>query len=358
MTKSIENKLTGLGKDLVRQIKDGKNPNVEIPIRSLSNIKFDKKDNLLTLGDQVSKRYFFNVAHAKKFLQTTLVASFCKELVKQGIHASIREAYYSLKRSIGNTHENTFDEQSESDPVIVDLEVTLDILREQLHLNADRSGVAAGNVIILDRGDTINWGKLGSGGWSVPSNVEDIAFKKVKAKFILVVEKNATFDRLNEDKFWKKHNCVLIGTHGQAARGTKRLIHNLYEKTKLPVYVFTDADAYGYYIYSVIKSGSINLAHASQEFATPSARFIGLTMRDIDHYGLQKYTIRATDSDIKRAKEMMKYPWFQNKEWQHELGLMVKKKIKAEQEALASRHLKFVSETYLPEKIRKKDFLP
>ena len=358
MVKPIEKKLKELGKDLVEQIRRGENPNVAIPIRSLSNIKFSETNRLLTLGDQVSKRYFFNVAHAKKFLQTALVANFCKELVKSDIHASIREAYYSLKRSIGNTHENTFDEQSESDPIIVDLEVTLDILREQLHLNADRSGVAAGNVVIEDRGDTIDWGRLGSGGLSVPSNVEDIEFKKVSAKFVLVVEKNATFDRLNEDKFWKKHNCVLIGTHGQAARGTKRLIHNIHEKTKLPVYVFTDADAYGYYIYSVIKSGSINLAHASEAFATPSARFIGLTMHDIEHYGLQKYTIRATDSDVKRAKEMMNYQWFQNKEWQHELNIMMKKKIKAEQEALASRHLKFVSETYLPEKIKKKDFLP
>jgi DNA topoisomerase-6 subunit A len=356
--KEMQDKLVKLGTEVVSQIKKGDNPYVSIPVRALSNVKFSESKKMLSLGTQESKRYFVNVAHARKFMQTLLVTSFCKELVENDIHASIREAYYSLKRNVAVTHENTFEEQSESDPIIVDLEVMLDILREQLHLNADRSGVAAGAVTIEDRGDTIDWSRLGSGGWSVPSNVEDIKFKKIDAKFILVVEKNATFDRLNEDKFWKKHDCVLIGTHGQAARGTKRLIHNIQLQSKLPVYVFTDADAYGYYIYSVIKSGSINLAHASEEFATPSAKFIGLTMGDIENYGLQKYTIRATDQDVKRAREMLKYPWFGAKEWQAELKLMIERKIKAEQEALASKHLKFVSEEYLPEKIKKKDFLP
>jgi DNA topoisomerase-6 subunit A len=356
--KEVQNKIVKLGNDVVSQIRKGDNPHVSIPVRALSNIKFSAVNKTLSLGTQESKRYFVNVAHARKFMQTMLVSSFCNDLLQHDVHASIREAYYSLKHNISDTHENTFEEQSESDPIIVDLEVMLDILREQLHLNADRSGVAAGKVTIEDRGDVIDWSKLGSGGWSIPSNVEDIELKKVSAKFILVVEKNATFDRLNEDKFWAKHDCVLIGTHGQSARGTKRIIHLLHLKTKLPVYVFTDADAYGYYIYSVIKSGSINLAHASEEFATPDARFIGLTMADIDNYGLQKYTIRATDQDIKRAKEMLKYPWFGAKEWQAELKTMIERKIKAEQEALASRHLKFVSEEYLPEKIRKKDFLP
>jgi len=37
---------------------------------------------------------------------------------------------------------------------------------------------------------------------------------------------------------------------------------------------------------------------------------------------------------------------------------MIDKKIKAEIEALSSRGLKFLSETYLPEKLESKDFLP
>ena len=45
-----------------------------------------------------------------------------------------------------NSDENTFDEQRESDPIIVDLEVMLDVLREQLHLNADVRGRVVGSA--------------------------------------------------------------------------------------------------------------------------------------------------------------------------------------------------------------------
>ncbi|MCX8179126.1 MAG: DNA topoisomerase IV subunit A [Candidatus Aenigmarchaeota archaeon] len=356
--KEVEEKLVNLGKKILSEIESGKNPSIDIPIRSLSNIVFDEKTRLLKLGNKIAKRYFFNVAQAKSFMQTLLVASFCRDIVKENIHTSIRDMYYNLKRTLPGSDENTFEEQSESDPIIVDLETSLNLLREQLHLIADRKGVVAGNVVIEDRGDEIDWSKLGSGGWSIPSSVEDIVFKKVKADFVLVIEKNAGFERLHEDKFWKKHNCILIGTGGQPARGTRRLIKRLATEFKLPVYVMTDSDSYGWYIYSVIKSGSMTLAHASDELGTPSVKFIGLTISDIEDYKLQKSTIKATEQDLKRAKELLEYPWLDYKEWKREIKLMLQKKIKAEIEALSARGLKFLSEVYLPEKLEKKEFLP
>lgn len=357
MSKKTIEKLEGMGKKIIDDLKAGRNPHIDIPIRSFSNIIYNKKSGKLSLGDKYSKRYFLNVAHSKRFMQTLLVAAFCKGLVNENIHASIRDMYYNLKRTLPGTKENTFDEQSESDPIIVDLEVALDVLREDLHLTTDRKGIIVGNVIIKDRGDLIDWSKLGSGGWSIPSTVEEIEIKKVDAEFILVIEKNAGFERLHEDKFWEKHKAILVGTGGQASRGTRLLIHKLHEEFKLPVYVMTDSDSYGWYIYSVIKSGSMNLAHVSESLSTPDAKFIGLTISDIYKYGLEKMSIKAKDVDIKRAKELMKYPWFQNEKWQRELNLMIKKGIKAEIEALSSRGLKFITETYLPEKLKKKDFL-
>ncbi len=356
--KDVKTQLEKMGNKVLGDIEKKENPNIEIPIRALSNVIFDKKAGQLGLGDKTAKRYYFNVAHAKKFMQTMMVASFSKKLIDQDIHASIREMYYNLKRTLPNSDENTFDEQSESDPVIVDLEVALDVLREQLRLTTDRKGIIAGNVQIKDRGDIIDWSRLGSGGWSIPSTVEEISFKKVDAEFVLVVEKNAGFERLHEDKFWQKHKCILVGTGGQPSRGARLLIQRLNDEYKLPVYVFTDADAYGVYIYSVIKSGSISLAHVSDRIATPSAKFVGLTISDIYEYDLKKATIKAKDVDIKRAKEMLNYEWFKNNpRWQKELNMMIEKGIKAEIEALSHRGLKFMSEEYLPDKLKRKDFL-
>jgi len=353
-----QRRIRELSDNILAQVSDGENPFIKIPIRGSSNVVWNEDQGLLSLGDKQSKRYFINVAHAKKFMQTLLVAAFSNQLLDQDMHTSLREAFYSLKHTLKGSKENTFEEQSESNATFVDLEVALDILRDELHINADRRGVAAGEVVIEDRGDTIDWSKLGSGGWAIPGNVEDIEFKNVTADYMLVVEKNATFDRLHEDKFWKKHNCVLIGTQGQAARGIRRLIHQLNGKFKLPVYAFTDSDPYGWYIYSVIKIGSMNLAHVSSKLGTPQTKFLGLTISDIYKYELENAIIKAKDVDLKRAHDLLNYPWFKHKEWESEIKMMIKKKVKAEQKALAQKHLKFVSEEYLPEKIENKDFLP
>lgn len=356
--KDPKEKLTEMGNKILDDISKKQNPKIEIPIRSLSNVIYDQASKALRLGDKTSKRHFFNVAHAKKFMQTMMVASFSKDLLDEKIHTSLRDMYYNLKRTLPNSSENTFNEQSESDPIVVDLEVTLDILREQMHLSADVRGRVVGDVSVMDRGDLVNWSKLGSGGWAIPSNVEEMTFKNANAKFILVIEKNAAFERLHEDKFWKKHNCILVTTQGQAARGCRRLIQRLSSQFKLPVYVFCDSDPYGWYIYSVIKFGSMSLAHVSEKLGTPHAKYIGLTISDIEKFGLDNFTIKARDVDIKRAKDMMKYKWFQTKEWQHELKLLIKKKKKAELEALSGRGLRFMTEEYLPNKINNKEFLP
>jgi len=354
----VKSKLTRLGKEVLKQIEQGENPSLAIPIRSLSNVVYDEKTKLIRLGDKVSKRYFLNVAHAKRFMQTLLVAAKCKELLEENIHTSLRELFYNLKRTLPNSKENTFDDESESNPIIEDLEVMLDVLREQLHLGADPKGRVVGNITIVDSGDTIHLDKLGTGGWHIPSNVEDIKFKRVDADFVLVVEKDAIWERLNEDKFWKKHRCILISTKGQAARGARRFIRRLNTEFSLPVYVFTDSDPYGWYIYSVIKAGSMNLAYISSRLATIEAKFIGLTMSDVINYELKKWTIKATEFDLKRAKELGKYRWFKHPLWQREINLMLEKGYKAELEALAARGLRFVSQVYLPEKIKSGDFLP
>ena len=42
------------------------------------------------------------------------------------------------------------------------------------------------------------------------------------------------------------------------------MLHRLHNELKLPVYCLLDNDPWGYYIYSVLKQGSINLAYESQ----------------------------------------------------------------------------------------------
>ncbi len=354
-------KLVDFGTGVLTQINKLENPDIKLPIRALSNTYFDEKHKLIRLGDKISHRTYMNVAHTRKFMQTLLVASECKKIINQNVTTSIRDLYYALKHTIPGTNENTFEDQSESDPILEDLEAALNTLREALHLQADRKGYVAGPIVIDDRGDKIDCARMGSSGWAIPSNVEPeaIKFDKCTASFVLVIEKDAVWQRLNEDKFWKNENCLILTGKGQPARGTRRLINRLHKELNLPVYVLCDADPWGYYIYSVIKQGSINLSFLSDRLGTPEAKFIGLTTKDVEKYGITKnVTINLNKGDIKRTHEMLKYVWFKPKEWQNELKHMLEKGHKLELEALSSKGIKFISEKYLPDKIKQKDFLP
>lgn len=361
ITEKPTEKLKELGKKTREQIKKDKSPEVELPIRVLSNIYFDEKSGLVRLGDKVSKRTYLNVAHTRKFMQTMMVAAECKKIIEQDVTVSIRDMYYALKRTIPGTKENTVEDQSESDPVIEDLEAALNTLRERLHLKADRKGYLAGPLLVQDGEDTIDATKMGSSGWGIPSNVEPekIKFKKCTAKYILVIEKDAVWQRLNEDKFWRKQNCIIMTGKGQPDRGTRRTINRLHKEFNLPVYVCCDGDAWGMYIYSVIKQGSINLSFLSDRLGTPAAKYIGLTTRDVEKFKIpSNVTIKLNKGDIKRIHEMLKYIWFKPKEWQDELKHMLEVGYKLELEALSAKGIKFITEKYLPQKIKQKDFLP
>ncbi len=351
--------LKEFGIKLVEQIKKDKNPAITFPLRNLSNIIYDTKTRTLKLGNKKGTREFFNLAHSKKFLQTVEVASVIKEkLLDSGKHSSLRDVFYMTKRTIPGTNTNLVDEQTESDKAIEDLEVITGLSREELNVNANKNGSVAGKVIVEDRGDIIDWSKLGSGGWSIPSNVEEIKFKKVEAKYILYMEKAAVWERLNEDKYWQKNDAIIVSSQGQTTRGIRRLLQRLYEEYKLPIYVLCDGDIYGAYIYSVIKYGSIALAHASERLTIPGVKYVGITMDDIEKYDLKKHFIKLDEKDYARIKQVSEYDWFKdNKAWQRQFKMMKEYKSKVEIQSLSAKDRSFVSEIYLPNKIKNKEFL-
>jgi DNA topoisomerase-6 subunit A len=351
-------KLVALGNQLNGQIERGESPTIELSVRSLSNVVYDEKTRKLGIGDKMSERTFFNASHAKKFLQTVEVAAISKSLLDISKHASLRDVFYMAKRTIPGTKTNVVDEQTESDKALEDLEIITGFTREQLNINANKMGSVAGNVIIEDSGDEIDWSKLGSGGWSIPSNVENITFKKVNAKFIIYMEKQAVWERLHEDRFWQKQNCLIVTSQGQTTRGIRRLLQRLSTEHKLPIYVLTDNDPWGLYIYSVLKFGSISLAHMSDEMAIPNVKFLGVTCDDVAKYKLERHYIKLTEQDIARLKQMAEYDWFKtHKDWQKQFKMMKTAGAKVEIQSLSARGITFISDVYLPEKIKNGEFI-
>jgi DNA topoisomerase-6 subunit A len=313
------------------------------------------------MGSSTNKRELFNLSQAKAYMQTILVGSGCKQLIERGKTSSLRGLYYMLLHTIEGSNEKTFEDQSESDTMIEDMEVTLNALREELHLYAEKRGEMVGPITLLDSGDEIDCTRMGSGGYGIPSIVEPdrIQFKKCTAKFILHVEKGTVWQRFNEDKFWKKHNCLLTHGAGQPPRGVRRMLSRLHNELKLPIYCVLDNDPWGYYIYSVIKQGSINLAYESRRMAIPNAKFLGLRSNDYERCDLGAgIKLKLNDTDKKRAKQIAEYPWFKEKKpWQREIAMMLENDFKLEVESLMSKDISYVTDTYVPQRLEEGEFL-
>ncbi|MBI2598465.1 MAG: DNA topoisomerase VI, partial [Candidatus Diapherotrites archaeon] len=148
--RQVVKKLEESGAEILSQIEKKHDPKIELPVRTLGNIYFDQKTKTIKLGDKTSFRNFLNIAHTRKFMQTVLVASEIKKVIQEQATVSIRDLYYALKHTIEGTNENSFENQSESDPVIEDLEAATNLLREELHLSASSKGVVTGDMKIKD----------------------------------------------------------------------------------------------------------------------------------------------------------------------------------------------------------------
>ena len=353
-------KIEKLAEAALKTVTKGSNPALEIRTRSLSNVAFNEKKRIIELGDRTQSREFFNTSMARKFMQTFLVANGCKTLIHANKTVSIRQMFYMTKHTIRGSQENTFEDQNESDPIIEDLEVGIDALREELHLFANRRGLLVGRLVVNDAGDQIDLSRMGRGGWGIPSICEedDLKFVRTDAEFILCVEKQAVFHRLNEDRFWEKNKCILMTSEGQAARGARRLLQRMSMELKIPIYVLVDNDPWGLYIYSVLKQGSINLAYESMRMAVPNIRFLGMSSFDYKKFDLDRAVIiKLTKEDIARAEQMRAYPWFKDKKWQKEIGELLQNQFKMEVDGLLTKSISFITEEYIPKKLRDKDYL-
>ncbi|MDP3279196.1 MAG: DNA topoisomerase IV subunit A [Deltaproteobacteria bacterium] len=358
-SKTLE-KIEQLAFKALGSVRAGKNPAVEIPVRSLSNVHFNSEKGIIELGDRMAEREFFNTNMAKKFMQTFLVANACRTLVQEGKTISIRQLFYKTKHTMKGSSENTFETQQDSDPIIEDVEVAMEALREELHLFANRRGLIVGQLTVNDAGDQIDLRRMGRGGWGIPSICEDDSLKFVRcdAEYILVVEKQAIWHRLNEDRFWEKHKCILMTTEGQAARGARRMLQRMSGELKIPIYVLVDSDPWGLYIYSVLKRGSINLAYEGMRMAVPSVRYLGMSASDFQKFDLSSAVqIKLNKEDIARAKQIRGYEWFQEKRWQNEIDTLLANGFKMELDGLLTKETSFISDEYVPKKLRDKDWL-
>ena len=346
-------KLLDLAVEFYDQFAHGDVPHMNVPTRTKSNIVFDEDSQVWVYGDRKSTRSAKTVSGAQKLLKATYAIDFLVQQLEEDRSSTLRELYY-LSES-WDLDEAQFNSQDESNQLVEDLEIVSKVTREDFHMRPEESGATLMGPLLLReqtrRGEReIHCQEdVGEGGYQIPNNPDTIEFLENDADFVLCVETGGMRDRLVENGFDEEHNVMVVHLKGQPARATRRITKRLHDELDLPVVVFTDGDPWSYRIYGSVAYGSIKSAHLSEYLATPEADFVGIRPEDIVEYDLP--TDPLADSDINALESELEDPRFMTDFWEEQIELQLDIEKKAEQQALASRGLDFVTDTYLPERL-------
>ena len=345
--------LIDLAAEFYDQFAAGDIPHMELPTRTKSNIEYDPEKKVWVYGDRTSTRSANSVGGARKLLKAAYTIEFLANQLDEDRSSTLRELYY-LSESWDN-EEAQFSGQDESNSLVEDLEIVTGVTREDLHMRPEESGATLMGPLELReqtrRGEReIHCQQdVGEGGYQIPNNPDTIDFLDHDIDFVLCVETGGMRDRLIENGFDDEYNCLIVHLKGQPARATRRITKRLHDELDLPVLVFCDGDPWSYRIYGSVAYGSIKSAHLSEYLATPEADYVGIRPQDIVDYDLP--TDPLADSDINALESELTDPRFQTEFWEEQIELQLDIGKKAEQQALASRGLDFVTETYLPERL-------
>lgn len=322
-----------------------------IPGRSSANQLYVPELDRIVLKDKASFRQFANIASVRKTAITTRILQLVHQLCTKRIHVTKRDLFY--------TDVKLFQEQGQSDTILDDVSCMLGCTRSSLNVVASEKGVVVGRLVFVEDGDRIDCTKMGVGGKAIPPNIDKVQSMESDALFILLVEKDAAFMRLAEDRFYNRFPCVIITAKGQPDVATRLFLRKMKTDLKLPVLGLVDSDPYGLKILSVYMSGSKNMSYDSSNLTTPDIKWLGVRPSDLDKYKIpEQCRLPMSDQDIKTGKDMLEEDFIKkDKNWVKELELMVKTKEKAEIQALSSFGFQYLSEVYLPLKLQQEDWI-
>jgi len=348
---SVTSRINRLVLAAARSILSGRGFSFAVPSRAASNQVYLPDLDRIVLVRRESARPFANVATARKATITARVLSLVHAVLGRGIHVTKRDLFY--------TDVKLFGDQSQSDAVLDDVSCMLGCTRSSLHVVASEKGVVVGRLVFADDGDRIDCTRMGVGGKAIPPNVDRVSGIESDALFILLVEKDAAFMRLAEDRFYNRFPCIILTAKGQPDVATRLFLRRLKVELKLPVLALVDSDPYGLKILSVYMCGSKNMSYDSANLTTPDIKWLGVRPSDLDKYRVpEQCRLPMTDHDIKVGKELLEEDFVkQNEGWVKELETMLRTKQKAEIQALSSFGFQYLTEVYLPLKLQEQDWI-
>ncbi|XP_006881722.1 PREDICTED: meiotic recombination protein SPO11 isoform X1 [Elephantulus edwardii] len=342
---SIENIIQGIIESLARN----EAPAFLIDNRSSwENIQFEDSVGLQMISNCSTRKIRSDSPKsAQNFALILKILSMIYKLVQSNTYATKRDIYYTDSQLFGN--------QTVVDNIINDVSCMLKVPRRSLHILSTSKGLIAGSLSYIEEdGTRVNCTGC-STGVAVPSNIQGLRNIITDAKFLLIVEKDATFQRLLDDNFCSKMSpCIMVTGKGVPDLNTRLLVRKLWDSFHIPPFTLVDADPHGIEIMCIYKYGSMSMSFEAHNLTVPAIRWLGLLPSDIKRLNIPKNTfIPLTKRDQMKLDSILKRPYVTCQPfWRKELEIMANSKIKAEIQALTFISSDYLSRVYLPNKLK------
>jgi DNA topoisomerase VI subunit A len=178
-------------------------------------------------------------------------------------HSRLVKKIHITKRDLFYTDVKLFVDQAESDGVLDDVATMIGCTRSNLHVVASDKGLVVGRVRFIEDGDPIDCTRMGVGGKAIPPYIDKIENIESDAEFILLVEKEAAYMRMAEDRFY--HVCfVRLKTITTNSTPTTCISYS----HPIPVFCFPNFTSTAVSLYCDYCQGTTRCRHAHVSFST------------------------------------------------------------------------------------------
>lgn len=285
--------------------------------------------------------------HTSRLNALLRVLLVVQQLLQQNKHCSKRDIYYM--------YPSIFVEVAVVDRAINDICVLFKCSRHNLNVVPVVKGLVMGWIRFLEGEKKVYCITNVNAAFSIPVSIEAIKDVISVAQYILVVEKETVFQRLANDKFCERNRCIVITGRGYPDIPTRRFLRYLVEQLHLPAYCLVDSDPHGFDILATYKFGSLQLAYDANLLRVPDIRWLGVFTSDFEDFCLPDCCLLHLSPEDRRKAEGILARCYLHKEapeWRSELEAMLQKGVKFEIEALSASSISFLSDKYIPEKIK------
>ncbi|XP_030839171.1 meiotic recombination protein SPO11-like [Strongylocentrotus purpuratus] len=315
---------------------------------SWDSVSFREDVGLEMKNDAKMTEVRFDVpTSTNRFTLMLKVLALCYRLVQTDTYSTKRDLYYSDVQSFGS--------QSIVDDIIDNLCCLLQVPRRCLHVLATSKGLVYGDLCFTDASGSYIDCSNNRTGTQVTNHVGGISNIHSHAKFVLIIEKDATFQKIIDDGLMDRmRNCIIITGKGFPDINTRMMVRKLWDTLHIPVFALVDADPHGLAILFVYKFGSRSLSYESHSLTVPSIRWLGVLPSDVKGLRIpEKALVPLSPSDLKKASHLMRRPFYKElPQWMSELQEMLHSGYKAEIQSLTAISETFLTDVYLPTKLR------